>query len=89
MPESSLTKPRPHLTVLDGIRGVAALYVVLHHAYYSVVGESGGMTLPAATRWATVWLTPGHYAVVVFIVLSGYCLMLPLVRTICFIFLAS
>lgn len=69
---------RPHLAFLDGLRGLAALYVVLHHAYLEPNWWSDGGGLPAGlARWVR-WLSAGHYAVAVFIVLSGYCLMLPL-----------
>ena len=60
-----------HLDFLDGIRGLAALYVTLFH-------------VAAARKLLTGWpalalcaLDYGHYAVSVFIVLSGFSLMLP------------
>jgi peptidoglycan/LPS O-acetylase OafA/YrhL len=64
------------LEFLDGLRGLAALFVVLHHAY---------MEVPLAGSWRQPFgllkfLKFGHHAVAVFIVLSGYCLMLPVVR---------
>ena len=61
---------RDRLSGLDGIRGLAALFVVLHHTYLrSFPGY------PAATGplW-TGWLIYGRFAVVLFIVLSGFCL---------------
>jgi peptidoglycan/LPS O-acetylase OafA/YrhL len=63
---------------LDGLRGIASLYVVLHHTWLEIwpVGHF-------PTGWimtATGWLIWGHFAVSIFIVLSGYCLTLPLVR---------
>jgi peptidoglycan/LPS O-acetylase OafA/YrhL len=54
-----------HLGYLDGLRAAAALFVVLHHIWL----QAG---LP-------VYLF-GHYAVGLFIALSGFCLMLPVVR---------
>ncbi|WP_239116688.1 acyltransferase family protein [Planotetraspora phitsanulokensis] len=61
---------RGRLAGLDGIRGLAALFVVLHHCW--LMSFSG---FPSDTGpW---WLSPlvyGHFAVVVFIVLSGFSL---------------
>ena len=67
-----------HLGYLDGIRGLAAFYVVLHHLYvfqYSMSAQSGLKGL------LVNWLLYGHLAVDVFIVLSGFCLVLPVART--------
>ena len=63
---------------LDGLRGLAALYVVMHHAYYGLTAEA---SLPPMLAKLTYWLYLGHSAVDIFIVLSGYCLMLPVVRS--------
>lgn len=63
-----------HYTHLDGIRGLAALFVLLYHTAVVVETE-------AQNRYVAhlLWFirSHGHYAVTVFIVLSGYCLMLP------------
>ena len=61
---------------LDGMRGLAALYVLLYHA----ASEVGTRGLPTRVVDATSWLRHGHSAVAVFIVLSGFSLMLPVVR---------
>lgn len=64
------------LVFLDGLRGLAALYVTLHHAALMI--PPGGLSGPGlAIRF---FLRHGHGAVAVFIVLSGYCLMLPAAR---------
>jgi peptidoglycan/LPS O-acetylase OafA/YrhL len=55
---------------LDGLRGLAALYVVLHHAFLEVGHLPGGHGGAAA---AAVFQL-GRLSVAVFIVLSGYCL---------------
>src|SRR5215203_1884331 len=68
--------PPPRLAFLDGLRGLAASYVVLHHA--ALLVPPSGLTGPATV--ARFLLRHGHYAVAVFIVLSGYCLMLPVAR---------
>ena len=67
-------RPRVNLRFLDGFRGLAALYVMLFHLY-----NSEG--LPHVLAFSLSWLRFGHYAVSVFIVLSGYCLMLPIARS--------
>src|SRR5882672_5264093 len=69
--------PRLRLEYLDGLRGIAALYVVLFH---SMVGFRGDV-LPPALVSALKFMTYGHFSVAVFIVLSGYCLMLPVARS--------
>jgi len=69
------TGKRPHLRFLDGIRGLAALYVALFHA----TSFEGGDTLSPALRAVADFFRFGHLAVGVFIVLSGFCLMLPVV----------
>jgi peptidoglycan/LPS O-acetylase OafA/YrhL len=61
---------------LDGMRAVASVYVVLFHA---VIGFPSG-ELTGAWRLLRRAAAFGHEAVAVFIVLSGYCLMLPVVR---------
>jgi peptidoglycan/LPS O-acetylase OafA/YrhL len=58
------------LTGLDGIRGLAALYVVLYHTYVRSFPGYPAVTGP----WWTAGLVYGHFAVVTFIVLSGFCL---------------
>jgi len=63
------------LGYIDGIRGLAALYVVMTHHLQNM----GGPPTPEL-RAAFGWLGHGHYAVDVFIVLSGFCLALPYVR---------
>ncbi|MBB5891118.1 acyltransferase family protein [Kutzneria kofuensis] len=61
---------RPRLAGLDGIRGLAALFVVLHHSYLMAFP---GFPETHAPAW-TGFLLYGHFAVVVFIVLSGFSL---------------
>lgn len=76
---SKLSSPAPRFEFLDGLRGIAALYVVIHHAAQIYMGE------PAATPPVYFpffkYLILGHYAVVIFLVMSGFCLMLPVARS--------
>ncbi len=58
------------LAGLDGIRGLAALFVVLHHCWLL---SFPGFPANNGPFWAG-WLIYGHLAVVVFIVLSGFSL---------------
>jgi peptidoglycan/LPS O-acetylase OafA/YrhL len=61
---------RPRLAGLDGIRGIAALFVVLHHCYLM---SFPGYPVNTGPGWLA-WLLYGHLAVVVFIALSGFSL---------------
>lgn len=65
---------------IDGLRAVAALYVLLHHSWATIyppaqVDPPGGL-LGSLTRW----LLFGHVGVVVFIVLAGYSLTIAAAR---------
>ena len=73
------SNPRLRMAYLDGIRGLAALYVVLVHSY----DYSSALPLQPALLWLAMakFVRYGMFAVVIFIVLSGYCLMLPIVRS--------
>jgi peptidoglycan/LPS O-acetylase OafA/YrhL len=61
---------RSRLAGLDGIRGLAALFVVFHHSWLMSFPGYPSNTGP---MWLG-WLLYGHFAVVVFIVLSGFSL---------------
>ncbi len=74
-------KPRLRLEYLDGLRGLAALYVVFFHIYMEINFRLDGGGLPHWLLRCIGWMAHGHYAVAVFIVLSGYCLMLPVARS--------
>ena len=57
---------------LDGLRGLAALYVVINHVFLRTFP---GSPVDHAPFWAG-WFIYGRFAVVVFIVLSGFSLAL-------------
>jgi peptidoglycan/LPS O-acetylase OafA/YrhL len=73
--EKVIVKHRPFL---DGIRATAALYVVLHHIAIILEFNSNPAGIPYVFLKILRFFDFGHYAVDVFIVLSGFCLMLPL-----------
>ena len=68
-----------HLGYLDGLRAISALYVVVHHALAQADGRLDGLG-----TWKQGGLIAlfgyGDHAVELFIVLSGFCLMMPVVR---------
>jgi peptidoglycan/LPS O-acetylase OafA/YrhL len=64
--------PRQRLAGLDGLRGLAALYVVVNHIYLRAFP---GYPADRAPFWAG-WFIYGRFAVVAFIVLSGVSLAL-------------
>lgn len=76
--KQGLTLPS-HLSYLDGLRGIAAFYVMVYHAL-SYVSFDNKHESSAVYSELFFLMKQGHFAVVAFIVLSGYCLMFPLVR---------
>ncbi len=72
------------LDFLDGIRGLAAFYVLLHHiwltAYAQDRADPGCRLCRDSPAWAS-WLSWGHLAVSVFFVVSGFSLALAAVRS--------
>ena len=73
MPESRTSR----LEFADGIRGLAALYIVLYHALLAVLISGHGMGLHPLVHGYTAWMQFGNFGVAVFIVLSGFCLTVP------------
>jgi peptidoglycan/LPS O-acetylase OafA/YrhL len=71
-----------YLGFLDGLRAIAALYVVIHHALLTTIKWPDYFnSIPSLNlRQLANCFMFGHYSVDVFIVLSGFCLMLPVIR---------
>ncbi len=71
-------RPQEHLDFLDGLRALLALYVVQRHAevFFWKVTESHA--LKGLSAWTV--LRYAHFAVDLFIVISGFCLFLPVLR---------
>lgn len=88
-PTAARVRPPAHIESLDFLRGVAILMVVLYHFFGSVYG---GDTLPwrgqwpdwRAAGWASFqWLFPlrlGKDGVMLFFVLSGFCIHYSILR---------
>jgi peptidoglycan/LPS O-acetylase OafA/YrhL len=64
---------------VEGLRGVAALYVFLYHVWQNGIYARSDV-FDRTIAWSTGFLSYGHYAVPVFIVISGFCLGMPIVR---------
>jgi peptidoglycan/LPS O-acetylase OafA/YrhL len=73
------TSSRPHFEPVDGMRALAALIVLVNHAYAQVFGD-GEHAQPGFVGVFWWSLVVGHLAVTVFIVISGFCLMLPVIE---------
>ena len=75
---NNLTNSKLHLGYLDGLRALAAIYVVVHHSFHHLetIPNAGRVTQAVAGIFSY-----GHFAVDVFIVLSGFCLMIPVTRS--------
>jgi peptidoglycan/LPS O-acetylase OafA/YrhL len=67
----------PHV---EGLRGVAALYVFVFHIWQTAIQHPATGTLTAWLAATTPLLQYGHFAVAAFIVISGYCLALPVAQ---------
>jgi len=79
---SAPSRPPVHLDFLDGLRGIAAMYVVIHHAWLQAWVE---ITLPSSPHplvdTLSAWLAYGHFSVTFFITISGFSLMIPVLRS--------
>lgn len=82
VPASESTSRLPHqrYAFVDGLRALAALFVVVHHAWLEVWPVDYNRYPTDLLAVLTNWMGFGHFAVSVFIVVSGFSLMLPVVR---------
>ncbi|MDB5245803.1 MAG: putative acyltransferase [Segetibacter sp.] len=64
-----------YLTYLNGLRALAAVYVLVHHGFFHFATPAGSFAYYMALVFKR-----GHSAVNLFIIISGFCLMLPLLR---------
>ena len=72
-----------HLLYVDSLRALAAIYVVIHHAvlhYYPSIKDLSAYPLTRTQSILFLFLKHGYYAVDLFIVLSGFSLMLSVIR---------
>ncbi|HEX8033216.1 MAG TPA: hypothetical protein VF510_05180, partial [Ktedonobacterales bacterium] len=63
--------PQQRLVFVDGLRALAALYVVVHHAWLEIWPVDYNRFPSGSLAVLTNWMGYGHFAVSVFIVLSG------------------
>ncbi len=70
--------PKIHLGYLDSLRALAAIEVVMVHALDHV--DRNAVHSTGFVHWFRVYCSYGHQAVGLFIVLSGFCLMLPVAK---------
>lgn len=66
---------------VDGLRALCALFVVEHHIFFELFESKQWELIDPAARAITGWLRYGYISVAGFIVLSGFCLMLPVVSS--------
>jgi peptidoglycan/LPS O-acetylase OafA/YrhL len=81
-PTAAVTRTATPLNTdyLDGIRGFAALIVITYHAWQFLVEYHWPVASPSWFR-AISLVRCGYYSLTVFMVLSGYCLSLPVARS--------
>src|SRR4051812_40381583 len=70
---------RLHLDHVEGLRALAALVVYVNHAYAQSKPMGAPDFLHGVLSPFTYSMVAGHLSVTVFIVVSGFCLTLPVV----------
>ncbi|WP_431293738.1 acyltransferase family protein [Pedobacter sp. P26] len=61
---------------MDGLRGISAIYVMFYHAQL-FTGHTNDY-LKSTLKPLNIFLSFGHFSVAIFIVLSGFCLTIPI-----------
>jgi peptidoglycan/LPS O-acetylase OafA/YrhL len=84
MSPTSATPPLTpgHLTHVEGMRALAAYVVFINHAYAQVWNGFRDQYPPKILSPLSYFLVAGHLSVTVFIVISGFCLTLPVVKNV-------
>lgn len=81
LPLAPSGKPqRTRLDYVDGLRALTALYVLVHHEWREIWPYEYHRYPPGILLYLTGWLNYGHLGVSAFIVISGFCLMLPVLH---------
>ncbi|BDI28726.1 hypothetical protein CCAX7_007770 [Capsulimonas corticalis] len=76
-PRQNNSRARTYFKYLDGLRALAALWVVAEHVW---VSQFNIFAHPGWRGLLTNWLAYGHQSVNIFIVLSGFCLGIPIAQ---------
>jgi peptidoglycan/LPS O-acetylase OafA/YrhL len=79
-PVPTVARRGARLAALDGVRALAALWVVVHHTWLTVYPDPVAHGPRGLARVLTDWMAYGHFAVVAFLVVSGYSLAIGTVR---------
>jgi peptidoglycan/LPS O-acetylase OafA/YrhL len=74
-------RPVLQLDHVDGIRGLLTIAILLAHVRTTMIYTPLKSVNDELFKASTVWMWPAFYVVGMFVAMSGYCLMLPVVRT--------
>ena len=77
-PDAASLDTRPRYKYVEGLRALACLTVVLNHAVAEAFPVLYRVEIPPMLAFLKLWFAFGHHAVTAFIVVSGFCLGLPL-----------
>ncbi len=77
--KNDAARPRLHLAHVEGMRALAALVVYVNHAYAQSWNPIQDQYPSGVLSLFSYSLVAGHFAVSVFIAISGFCLALPVV----------
>src|SRR5260221_1534667 len=84
MDQASAPRPAatPHLKHVEGLRALACIVVFVNHAYGQTWATGNNQFPSGILSLFTYSLVAGHLAVTVFIVISGFCLALPVIANV-------